>query len=126
MKSLLLLIAAMLALSGAGLVCCPEWTRRLFRKTLSDTDIRVMASLPLCIGGVFFLSGLVDPRLSFLYLLLGSLAFLKGIYLLCAPPDQVRSVMAWWQEGASPRTLSIYGVVYLILAGYIGCSALFH
>jgi|WetSurMetagenome_2_1015567.scaffolds.fasta_scaffold87428_3 hypothetical protein len=126
MKPLLLLIAAALALSGAGLICCPQWTRRLFRKTLSDTDIRVMASLPLCIGAVFFLSALVDPRLLYLYLLLGSFAFLKGIYLLCAPPDQVRSVMAWWLEGASPVTLTIYGIVYLILAGYIGCSALFH
>jgi hypothetical protein len=126
MKPLLLLIAAMMALTGAGLICCPGWIRKLFRKTLSDTDIRVMASLPLCIGAVFFLSGLVDLRLLFLYLLLGSLAFLKGIYLLCAPPDQVRSIMAWWREGASPRTLNLYGIAYLILAGYIGCSALFH
>jgi hypothetical protein len=126
MKPLLLLIAAAMALTGAGLICCPGWTRKLFGKALSDTDIRVMASMPLCVGGVFFLSAIVDPHLLYLYLLLGSLVFLKGIYLLCAPPDRIRSVMAWWREGASPVTLTLYGIVYLILAGTIGCSALFH
>lgn len=126
MKLLLLLIAAAMALAGAGLIARPGLTRKLFARPLSDKDIRILASLPLCLGGVLILSALVDPHLLFLYLLLGSLALLKGIYLLCAPPDQVRAVMKWWEEGASPSTLGIYGGLFLILAGYIGCSALFH
>ncbi len=126
MRPLLLFIAAASALTGAGLICCPGCTRSLFRKTLTDTDVRILSSLPLCLGGVLLLSGIVDPSLLSLYVLLGSIALLKGFYLLCAPPDQVRSVMGWWREGASTLTLTLYGIVLILIAGYIGCSALFH
>lgn len=126
MRPLLLFIATASALSGAGLLCFPDRTRKFFGQTFSDLDIRVMASLPLAMSGALFLSGLVDRGLFHLYVLLGSMALLKGIYLLCAPSDQVRSVMTWWREGASGRTLALWGIFYLVLAGYIGCSALFH
>lgn len=126
MRPLLLLIAAASALTGAGLIACPACTRSLFRKTLTDTDLRILSSFPLCLGGVLILGGLIDRSLFSLYVLLGSISFLKGIYLLCAPPDQVRSVMGWWQERASTLTLNLYGVFLILLAGYVGCSALFH
>ncbi|MHC1743741.1 MAG: hypothetical protein AB9873_12005 [Syntrophobacteraceae bacterium] len=126
MRPLLLLIATASALTGTGLICCPASTRSLFRRTLTDTDIRALSSLPLCLGGVLLLSGIIDPGLFSLYVLLGSIVLLKGIYLLCAPPDQVRSVMSWWQEGASSLTLNLYGVLLIVIAGYVGCSALFH
>ncbi len=126
MRPLLLFIAAASALSGAGFICCPDRTRKLFRQGFSDRDIRVMASLPLTMGAVLVLGGLVDRALFHLYILLGSMAFLKGIYLLCAPPEQVRTVLAWWREEATTTTLILWGFFYLVLAGYIGCSALFH
>ncbi len=121
----LLFTDAASALTGARLSRCPDRARRPFLGSLPDTGMRVLASLPSSIGVPLFLTGLVQRTLSHLHAPMGPVAFLRGIFLLCAPTWQVPSVSAWRHEGGSTRTLNPYGLLCLILAGHIGSGAVF-
>jgi hypothetical protein len=115
MRLLLLIFSLLWMALGVTLILYTEKVRSFFQRSFAEANIRLMAPFPLVIGLMFLACSFSQGEVFALFLILGSLAVAKGIYLLFGPMSQIKSLLEWWSVRASETTLRAWGIVSLVL-----------
>ena len=114
MKWFLYVMSIYLVVVGVGFILYTDWVKRLFRNMSSSFNFRWFFPLPLIIGIFFILSRDFTYHPWFI-LVLGILAFGKGIYLLISPKKHIDSIINWWINDVQNITYRFWGLVILVL-----------
>jgi len=115
MRLFLLIFSLLWMALGVALILYTEKVRSFFQRSFAEANIRLMAPLPMIVGLLFLACSYSQGEIFPLFLILGSLAVAKGLYLLFGPMSQIKSLLEWWSVRASEVTLRAWGIVTLVL-----------
>lgn len=115
MRIFLLIFSLLWMAGGVALILYTGQVRVFFHRAFADTNMRLMAPLPVAIGLMFLACSYSRGEIFPLFLILGSLAVAKGLYLLAGPMPQIKNLLEWWTVRAGEVTLRAWGIVTLVL-----------
>ena len=124
MKTFLALLALIWITLGVMLILYTELTRTLLKGLFARVNIRVVAAVPFTIGLVLLVASFSQPEMFWFFLILGSLAVMKGIYLAFGPANQIKNLQAWWFDRAGGAVMRLSGIVSLLLGVIVLCYVL--
>lgn len=117
---LLYFISLIWVAAGVFLILYTERTKEVSKDLFTSDKMKAWAVVPLFFGVVLVIGAFFQKGVSWVALILGVLALLKGVYLIVGPPVQVRKLVDWWFGQASDRTIRLSGLIIFFLG-----SALF-
>jgi len=100
---------------GTSLIVYTETTVGVLRKILLIEKVRILAILPIILAIVLIAGALACTQIFWLSLILGLLAFMKGLYLLMGPLSQIRGLIDWWFTKASDSVIRLCGLIAFVL-----------
>ncbi len=118
MEAVLYIVGALWIVLGTFLVLYTERARKWSVAINESIPLRVMAFIPIVIGGLLMLSA---PWSHSFWLVeaVGLLALAKGLLLLFIGRDKAEALLDWWDNTASDVTWRFGGLIGVILGVFL-------
>jgi hypothetical protein len=118
MEAVLYIVGALWIVLGTFSILYTDRARRWCATVNGSIPLRVMAFVPVVIGGLLMLSA---PWSHSFWLVeaLGLLALAKGLLLLFIGRDKAETLVDWWDNRASEVTWRFVGLIGVILGVFL-------
>lgn len=111
----LYIVAILWMASGTFLIVYTEGAKQVLKKLVSIEKTRILAIFPLGFGIILIAGALAYSQIFWLCLVLGMLAFMKGLYLALGPLSRIRALIDWWFTKASDSAIRLCGLITFVL-----------
>jgi len=115
MNIALYIVAILWIVIGVFILLYTERTMKILKKLFFTEKVRALSIVPIIFGIVLVIGAFVCTQVFFLSLVLGVLAFLKGLYLIMGPMPQIKRLMDWCFNKASTSYIRLCGLIIFVL-----------